>query len=253
MPPATDLVLAGAAAFVAGGINAVAGGGTLVSFPTLVGLGVPSVSANVTNTVALSPGYLGGAIAQRRAVAQHRERLRALLPVTLVGALGGAVLLVVTSESLFRAIVPYLILGACALLGFQDGIKRLVFNGRERDHHGAVPPALYVAVFVAAVYGAYFGAGLGIMLLAVLGLLLDDDLNTLNALKSVLSLAINLLAACFFVFSAKVAWGFVAVMAPASLVGGHVGGLLAGRLNPKVLRAVVIAFGVAVALKMLFL
>jgi uncharacterized protein len=238
-------------AVAAGGINAVAGGGTLVSFPVLVGLGVPSVAANVTNTVALCPGYFGGAYAQRDAVVDHRPKLRRLLPMAASGGLIGSVLLVVTSESVFRTMVPFLILIACALLGFQDSIKRLVFSDRSHQHPTASLP-LMAAVFAAAIYGGYFGAGLGIMLLAVLGLLLDDALPRLNALKTVLSFVINVLAASFFVFSGKVEWGFAAVMAPASLVGGHLGGMVAGRLDAKVMRAVVVAFGVTVAVRMLF-
>ena len=146
--------------------------------------------------------------------------------------------------------MPVLILIACALLGFQDAIKRRVFSNRSLARHEA-PPLLMVGVFLSAVYGGYFGAGLGIMLLAVLGLMLDDQLPKLNALKTVLSFTINIVAALFFVFSGKVEWAYVAVMAPASLVGGHLGGSMVGKLDPKVLRTIVIAFGVAVAVKML--
>ncbi len=251
MPSLTDLAIAGAAAFVAGGVNAIAGGGTLVSFPALVALGVPSLRANVTNTVALCPGYFGGALAQRDSLDDQRARLRRMLPVAAVGGLIGSVLLVVTSETVFRNIVPYLILLACALLGFQDSIKQRVFGRRHATAAGAAPPTLLIGVFFAAVYGGYFGAGLGIMLLAVLGLLLDGELPKLNAVKQVLALTINVLAAAFFVFSGKVEWAFAAVMAPTSLAGGHVGGTLASRMNAQVLRAVVIAFGVVVAGKML--
>lgn len=251
MPSVTDLVLAGGAAFVAGGVNAVAGGGTLVSFPALIGLGVPSLAANVTNTVALCPGYFGGALAQRGALEHHRSRVRTILPVAALGGLLGSILLVVTSEALFRDLVPFLILGACALLGFQDPIKRAAFGHRLRGDGATTSLPLLIGVFVAAVYGGYFGAGLGIMLLAVLGLVLDGELTELNALKQVLALTINVLAAAFFVFSGRVEWAFAAVMAPTSLVGGHIGGLIAGRLRPRVLRGIVIAFGVAVALRML--
>lgn len=251
MPSSIDLTLAGAAAFVAGGVNAIAGGGTLVSFPALVALGVPSLRANVTNTVALCPGYFGGAVAQREALADNRHRLRRMLPVSAVGGLIGSILLVITSEAVFRDVVPFLILAACALLGFQDGIKRRVFGHRHSVPHEQTPATLLIGVFLAAVYGGYFGAGLGIMLLSVLGLLLDGELPKLNALKQVLALTINVLAAAFFVFSGKVEWAYAAVMAPLSLVGGHVGGTVASRMNAKVLRGVVIAFGLAVALKML--
>lgn len=250
MPATLDLVLAGAAAFVAGGVNAVAGGGTLVSFPALMGVGVSSLQANVTNTVALCPGYFGGAVAQRHALADHRHRLRVMLPIAAVGGLVGSVLLVVTPEKAFDAVVPFLILAACGLLAFQDQIKRAVF-GHRTPSTAPVPVPLMIGVFIAAVYGGYFGAGLGIMLLAVLGLMLDSELPKLNAVKQVLALTINVLAALFFVASGKVEWAFAAVMAPTSLVGGHVGGLVAGRLNAKALRSVVIAFGVAVALRKL--
>lgn len=250
VPSTLQLVAAGAAALVAGGINAVAGGGTLVSFPVLIGLGVPSVNANVTNTVALCPGYFGGAFAQRSALDDQRRRVRRLLPASGLGGLVGSILLVITSDAVFRNLVPLLILTACALLGFQDAIKRRVFADRSHAHTDA-PPILMFGVFLSAVYGGYFGAGLGIMLLAVLGLLLDEQLPKLNALKTLLSFTINIVAAAFFVFSGKVEWVYAAVMAPASLVGGHLGGTLVGKLDAKVLRAIVLTFGVAVALKML--
>ena len=255
MTSVSDLIFAGAGALAAGGINAIAGGGTLVSFPILVALGVPSVHANATNTVALCPGYFGGAFAQRATVGQHKARLRRLLPFAGLGGLLGSILLVITSDSVFRNLVPFLILMACGLLGFQDGIKKRVFARRKSDashtatHEATIP--LIISVFAASIYGGYFGAGLGIMLLAVTGLLLDDELPKLNALKTVLSFVINVLAASFLVFSGKVEWNFVAVMAPASLVGGHFGGMLAGKMNPKVMRVIVITFGVAVAVKML--
>ena len=251
MPPLADLLVAALGALVAGVINSVAGGGTLVSFPALVAVGVPSLSANVTNTVALGPGYFGAALAQREALEDNRHRLRALLPAAGLGGLVGSVLLVITSQRVFDLLVPFLILLACGLLGFQDQIKSRVFGHRLVTDHAVTPLSLVVAVFVTAIYGGYFGAGIGIMLLSVLGLLLDGELPRLNALKQVLSLVINVVAAVFFVFTGKVEWGFAVVMAPASLIGGHLGGSMVGRMNPRVMRAVVISFGVVVALKML--
>jgi len=239
---------AGAAAFVAGGINAVAGGGTLVSFPMLVALGVPSVSANITNTVSLCPGYLGGAYAQRNELAKHAARLRSLFVVAAVGGLTGSILLVLSPEKLFRSIVPYLILAACALLAAQPAIKNVI-NKRHDGPHEPHKVVLAVSVFACSVYGGYFGAGLGIMLLAVLGIALDDPLPSINSLKGALALIINVLAASFFVFSGKVYWHFAAVMAVTSLAGGHVGGKLVGKMNPTVMRVVVIAFGLAAAIK----
>lgn len=236
---------AGGAALAAGIINAVAGGGTLVSFPTLVAIGVPSVHANITNTVSLCPGYLGGAYAQRKDLAENADRLRSLALVAAIGGLTGSLLLVLSPEKLFRNLVPYLILGACAIFAAQPWLKTL-------RHREDLPPnrlALGAAIFGCAVYGGYFGAGLGIMLLATLGLALPDPLKRLNALKQALSLVINILAALFFVFSGKVEWQFVPVMAVASLIGGNVGGRLVGKLKPIVLRVLVIGFGVAAAVK----
>ena len=237
---------AGGAALAAGVINALAGGGTLVSFPVLVALGVPSVNANITNTVSLCPGYLGGAAAQRSELREHATQLRSMALVAAVGGLTGSVLLVLSPERLFRNLVPYLILAACALFIAQPWLRSLRRVDESRPTRHVV---LLLSVLVCAVYGGYFGAGLGIMLLAVLGLALPDPLVRLNAYKQALSLVINILAACFFVFSGKVEWQFAAVMAAGSLVGGNVGGRLVGVLQPIVLRVVVIAFGIAAAVR----
>jgi uncharacterized membrane protein YfcA len=248
----TDHVLAGAAAVAAGLINALAGGGTLITFPALVALGVPTVHANVTNTVALSPGYFGGTFAQRRDLADQPVRLRFLASAAGIGGLVGSILLVSSPERLFRDVVPFLLLAACALLAFQDRIKRLIPASAQMDPHADGRPGLgaMAAILVAAIYGGYFGAGLSIIFIAMLGLLLDDKLARLNALKQGLSFVTNTVAALFFVGSGKVEWTLVAVMAPASLVGGAVGGKLAGRINPMVLRALVIASGVAITVKL---
>jgi uncharacterized membrane protein YfcA len=247
---AVDHVLAAAAAVGAGVVNAVAGGGTLISFPALVGLGVPSVRANVTNTVALCPGYFGGATAQRDDLRGQRRRTKVLSIAAAAGGLVGSVLLVVSSEKLFNAIVPFLVLLACALLAFQDRIRLLLPMRVGGSVAPDAPPAtmLVAAVFASSIYGGYFGAGLGIVNLAVLGLLIDDRLSRLNALKQVISLVTNGVAALFFVFSGKAVWSLVAVMAPASLVGGAVGGRLARRMHPRLMRALVVLIGLAVAI-----
>jgi uncharacterized membrane protein YfcA len=248
---ATDHLLAALAAIGAGLINAVAGGGTLLSFPALVALGVPAVRSNVTNTVALCPGYIGGTHAQRRELDGQRTRLRWLGLAAALGGLCGSILLVSTSEKLFRGVVPFLLFGACGLLLFQDQIKRRL-PPRSVTHGDARPPyGSMVAIFFASVYGGYFGAGLGIVLLALLGLLLDDVLPRLNALKQGLSFVTNVVAALFFLTSGKVVWSLALVMAPASLLGGALGGRLVGRINPLVLRVVVVVCGIAVAVKLL--
>jgi uncharacterized membrane protein YfcA len=217
-----------------------------------VALGVPTVHANVTNTVALSPGYFGGTFAQRRDLADQPVRLRFLASAGAIGGLVGSILLVSSPERLFRDVVPFLLLAACALLAFQDGIKRVIPASAQMDPHADGRPGLgaMAAIFVAAIYGGYFGAGLSIIFIAVLGLLLDDRLTRLNALKQGLSFVTNIVAALFFVGSGKVEWTLAAVMAPASLVGGAVGGKLAGRIKPLVLRVLVITSGLAITVKL---
>lgn len=255
-----QLVLLATAALVAGAVNAVAGGGSLISFPALLAVGYPALTANVTNSVALTPGYLGGTVGYRRELAGQRARIVALGVTSASGAVLGAVLLLVSSAELFERIVPFLIFLACGLLAVQTRLARLVRERRAGD--GRHPPGgrvgadrhtvpLVAAQFLAAVYGAYFGAGLGIMMLAILGIFLADSLQRLNALKGLLSLLVNVVAAVWFVLFADVSWVAVAVMAAASLLGGQLGVLLARRLNDQVLRWLVIAFGVAVGMRLL--
>ena len=238
-------VACGVAAVGAGIVNAVAGGGTLISFPVMTAVGVPSVRANATNTVSLCPGYVGGTYAQRRDLAGLGGHLRPQLVASAVGGLAGSVLLIVTSESLFRRIVPFLILAAAVLLAVQGRIREWL--ARRPGDHGAHRAAGIAAVAATSVYGGYFGAGLGIMLMAVLGLFSDLPFNRLNAVKQILSVVINVCAAAFFVFSGRVEWGLVAVMAPCSLVGGQLGGRVAGSLPPEKMRAGVIVFAFVVA------
>jgi uncharacterized protein len=244
----SDAALAAVAGVAAGFVNAVAGGGTLISFPALVALGVPTVSANVTNTVALCPGYLGGAWAQRRELQAFTHHLRSLLFVVVSGSLAGAILLLNTSDDAFGAVVPWLILFACALLATQD-LVRTRLSARVVHESQPLPRWGLLAVGATAVYGGYFGAGMGVMLLAVLGIVFSTPLNRLNALKQALQLAINGVAAVWFSFTGSVQWGFAAVLAIGSLVGGNLGGRAAGRIDPNVLRTVVVAAGVVIAVR----
>lgn len=246
-----DHVLAAAAALAAGLVNAVAGGGTLITFPTLVALGLPAVHANITNTVALCPGYFGGTFAQRNDLAVQRRRVPTIVGAAAVGGLIGSGLLVISPEKVFRALVPFLILGACALLALGDRIKAALPPRpaiAESDSAGSTPRSVVAAVFCIGIYAGYFGAGMGIIALAVLGIALDDSMVRINALKQLVAFTANVVAACFFVFSGKVEYSLVLVMAPASLLGGSLGGRLVRRLNPWVLRTVVITIGVAVAI-----
>jgi uncharacterized membrane protein YfcA len=256
-----DYLAAAAAGGAAGAINAVAGGGTLVSFSTLVGLGVPPVTANVTNTVSLVPAYLAGTWGQRRDLKPQLGRARILAAVAFLGGLAGSILLVTLPAHVFRQAAPYLILLACALLLGEDRLRERIRptpagagvrpDGRQLP--GAVPaspwtPAAVVAVFCAAVYGGFFGAGLGIMLMAILGLFSTDSLIQVNALKQALSFVINLVAATFFVFSGHVSWGLVPGMAIAGVFGGLFGSRVVRVIRPNQLRRIVVATGVAVAI-----
>ena len=267
LEPAQLLLLA-AAALLAGAVNAVAGGGSLLSFPALLAVGYPAITANVTNSVALTPGYFGGTLGYRRELTGQRRRILALGATSAVGAVVGAFLLLVSSPELFEQIVPWLIFLACGLLALQTRLARLVRARRAGagDQQPSDPgpgdpggPAgadrhtgpLFATQFLAAVYGAYFGAGVGIMMLAILGIFLSDSLQRLNALKGLLSFLISLVAAVYFALLADVSWVAVAVMAVASLLGGQLGVLLARRLNDQVLRWLVIAFGVAVGVRLL--
>jgi hypothetical protein len=260
LDPAQVLLLA-AAALVAGAVNAVAGGGSLLSFPALLAVGYPALTANVTNAVALTPGYVGGTLGYRRELAGQRGRILALGATSTVGAVVGAALLLVSSAALFERIVPWLIFLACGLLAAQPCLAWLVRERRtppdgrpapaaraDLDGHTA---ALFAAQFLAAAYGAYFGAGVGIMMLAILGIFVADTLQRLNALKGLLSLLVAVVAAIAFALLADVGWVAVGVMAAASLLGGQLGVLLARRLNDQVLRWLVIGFGVVVGVRLL--
>ena len=249
MLPGSELALAGLAAIAAGMVNALAGGGTLISFPALVALGIPEVVANITNTVALCPGYLGGALAQRKDLAGQRKRLMMLLPVGIIGGLVGGILLLYVSEQVFHILVPFLILLAAILLAVQDRIRDRIrrhtgHDGTDRKgcRNAALPAGL------AAIYGGYFGPGLSVIYLAVLGLFLDDTLTRLNALKQCLSLATNVAAAVFFLFSGLIIWPLAVVMAAGALLGGAIGGHIAGRIDPAWLKWLIVTIGMAVGL-----
>jgi uncharacterized protein len=245
-----EFALIGLASVAGGAVNALAGGGTLITFPTLIALGIPAVASNVTNTVALCPGYLGGTLAQWRDLGGQKPRLWLLAPVGVLGGVAGGILLLKTGEQMFRVLVPYLILFAALLLAVQDRLRDWVFKQRARHGKAAAkPPKAWMVppVFLASIYGGYFGAGLSVIVLAVLGLVLEDTLTRLNALKQTLALVINLAAAIFFLFSGQVVWSVMLVMAVGSLFGGVLGGWLAGWVRPQVLRLIVVVAGVVIA------
>jgi len=242
------LVLVGLAA---GGINAVAGGGSLLSYPALLALGLPPLTANVTNSVALWPGYVGTSWGYRRELSRQRRRLLALTPAAVVGAAVGCLLLLVGSAEAFERVVPFLVILGSLLLAVQGRV-----TARVRRWHGGGAgvgsPLLHLSILLSAVYGAYFGGGLGVVLLACLGLFVVDDLQQLNGLKVALSLIVNAVALVAFSLFGPVDTGVVAVLAPAALVGGYLGARLARRLEPGGLRAVVVVFGLVVGIALFF-
>ena len=218
----------------------------MITFPVLTAIGVPPVRANATNTVALMPGYMGGVVAQRSDLTGLGRTIRPQLAAAAIGGLAGSVLLIITSESAFRQVVPFLIISACLLMAGQDRIRSWIFAPGET--HVSHPVLQTTSVGLAGVYGGYFGAGLGIMLLAVLGLFSDLPFNRLNAIKLFLAFVANLAAAAFLSLSGKVEWTLIAVMAPAALLGGNLGGRVARVVPARAMRAFVIVFGLIVAM-----
>ncbi len=246
--PASHVVLIVLAGVGAGIFNGVAGGGSLISFPILLGLGYPALTANITNTVGIWPGYLASAAGYRSEIGDQSRRLLRLTPVALAGGIAGALLLLTTSAATFDSVVPWLVLGAAALFALQPALRRAL----DRGAHPRTRPVLLVAgVFAASVYGGYFGAAMGVMFLAVLGLALPVSLAHTSGLRAVLSMIVNGIAAVVFVIHGGLAWEAVGLLALGSLAGGYVGARLALALPAPALRAVVVVIGVGTAVKLL--
>jgi uncharacterized membrane protein YfcA len=242
--PAVDLVLIAGVALVAGVMNSIAGGGSLILFPTLVALGMGTVAANVTNSVAQWPSYLGGVAGFRGQYDGQRGRLLRFGAVAVLGGTAGSVLLLTTPSDAFDLIVPVLVLLASLLLAVQP-----LLTARLQQEEGVVPrdPGwLYVALFLATVYGGYFGGALGVILVGVLGVGLHR-LKLANALKSALSSVTATVTLVIFGLFGPLDWLVVAVAAPASLIGGFVGARIATRIPTTPLRVVIVVFGVAVS------
>ena len=239
------------AGLAAGGVNAIAGGGSLITFPSLIATGLPSVDANVTNSVSVFPGYVSSVAGSRADLAGQGRRLRTILPTSLAGSVAGCALLLLTPARAFELIVPFLVLGAAATLAFQQRLRGLVGHPRTLSPRRAAI-TLQVVVFAGAVYGGYFGAALGVMYVAALALILDEPLNRINALKNVLSAAVGLVTVVVFALFGPVHWGAVLTLAPATIVGGYAGARLARRLPARVLRLLIVTFGTAIGLILLY-
>jgi uncharacterized membrane protein YfcA len=243
------LTLLAVAGFVAGAINAAAGGGSLVTFPALVAAGYPPLIANVTNNVAVLPGYVTGTWGYRGELRGQRRRILPLAAVSAVGSLVGVGLILVSSQAAFEGIVPFLVLASCALLAAQPAIGRRI--GERAGEHERPGVGALVGQTLAAAYGGYFGAALGVAVLALLGVFFYDTLQRLNALKALLQLVIGAVAAVGFALLTPVAWGAAAVVGSASLAGGLVGARLARLVSDRVLRVGIVAYGVVAAVWLL--
>lgn len=236
------------AGLACGMVNSVAGGGSLILFPTMLLTGLPALPANVTNSVATWPGYLGGVGAFRKEIGERRHLLPWLLGATVLGSTTGCVLLLVTPTAAFDVVVPVLVLAATAMTAAQPAVRRRL-QARAAGERGTDRRPTNVAigaVFLATIYGGYFGGALGVIVLGVLGLTVDDSMRNLNATKSVVSLVDATVSVLVFGLFGPVRWLHVAVAAPTTLLGGYLGGRLARRLDERLLRASVVVLGLAV-------
>lgn len=240
-----------AAAVAAGAINAVVGSGSLITFPTLLAFGFTPVVANVSNNVGLVPGNVAGALGYREELEGQRARLLRLGVASCAGSLAGASALLALPPGVFEVVVPALIIIACALVVIQPRLSDWVAaRGRDRPEHGGA--LLWAGVFLAGAYGGYFGAAQGVLVIGLLGVVLTDGLQRINAAKNVLVTIVNATAAVVFVIFAHVAWLAVALVAAGSTAGGLIGARVGRRLPPLALRIIIVIIGVIAAVKLIF-
>ncbi|MER5420984.1 sulfite exporter TauE/SafE family protein [Streptosporangium roseum] len=240
-----------AAGIGAGGINAVVGSGSLITFPTMVAVGLPPIVANVSNNIGLVPGSLTGALGYRAELTGQRERLIRLGAASIAGSLIGGVLLLFLPADTFNVVVPILIGLACVLVVVQPRLNRWLSARREDPHpHGG--PWLWIGVFAAGIYGGYFGAAQGVLLIGLLGSFLDDDLQRVNAAKNVLSLLVNATAAVLFVIVAEVDWRAVALVAAGATIGGFLGAKVGRKLPAPILRGFIVCIGILAIIKLVY-
>jgi uncharacterized membrane protein YfcA len=243
------LLLIGAA-FLAGTINTIVGSGSLITFPTLLAIGFSPVVANVSNTVGITFGSMSGAVGYRRELGGQRRRTTVLGAASLTGGITGGVLLLTLPSSVFDDVVPVLIVMAVVLVILQPRLSRLVAARRTRVvEHGGFE--LWIAIFLTGVYGGYFGAAQGVILLSLLGIFIADSLQRLNAVKNVLALVANGIAAVIFVFFADVNWTVVVLVAVGSVVGAQLGATVGRRLPARALRALIVVVGLVAAFRLL--
>ncbi|MEU0563916.1 sulfite exporter TauE/SafE family protein [Nonomuraea sp. NPDC005983] len=246
-----EVVAVCAAGMAAGAINAIVGSGSLITFPTLVAVGIDPVVANVSNNIGLVPGSFAGAYGYRAELKGQRERLVRLGTASALGSVIGGVLLLYLDPSVFKVVVPVLIAVACVLVVAQPKLNGWLSARREHAHpHGGVE--LWLGVLAAGVYGGYFGAAQGVLLIGLLGSFLDEDLQRVNAAKNVLSLIVNGCAAVLFIAVARVDWWAVLAVAVGSMVGGFVGARIGRRIPAPVLRGIIVCVGVVAIVKLMY-
>jgi uncharacterized protein len=233
-------------AFLAGAINAVAGGGTLLTFPALLAV-VSPVQANATSTVALMPGSLAGAWGYRAEVVRVRRMILWLLPSSLIGGAIGSILVTRFPERVFESLVPWLVLGASILFLVQKPIARWLKTHPHAEPHGAAIAGVVFFQFLVGVYGGYFGAGIGILMLTSLGFMGLGDIHHMNGAKTILAAAMNAVAVAWFIYEGVVVWHYALAMAAAGIAGGYLGARGARRLQPEVVRFIVVLVGFSVA------
>jgi uncharacterized protein len=269
MSPIEALAI-GLAGLAAGTINTIVGSGSLITFPTLLAFGYAPVVANISNTLGLVPGSVSGVVGYRRELTGQRARAMPLVVAALLGGVTGAVLLLALPSSAFERIVPILILVACVLVAFQPRLTRAVAERRASSaepshHHVTGGPLLLVGVYLNGIYGGYFGAAQGVILIALLAILIDDDLQRLNGLKNLLTVVVNGIAAAVFVLypivvvavlgpsaaPPHVDWGVSLVLGVGAIVGGQLGASVGRRLSPFVLRSAIVVVGTIVAIRLL--
>lgn len=250
LPLGWRLVIYLAAGLAAGISNGIAGGGTFITFPVMLALGVPPVQANVSSSVGVLPSYLGGLRVFRVELARRKNVVRSLVPVCILGTGFGAALLLLGPPTAFRAVIPWIIAAATLVFALSPLItKRLAHISHD---HPTRRIALQIGVVACAIYGGYFGAGLGILLLSVMGLTLPDDVNSLSGLRSALSMIINAVAAGIFLVRGHLAWDAVSMLLIGTAVGGWLGTSLIKRLHPNLVRALIVAIGAATAIRLAF-
>ncbi|WP_406493139.1 sulfite exporter TauE/SafE family protein [Streptomyces sp. NBC_00846] len=243
-----------AAGISAGTINTIVGSGTLITFPVLLATGLPPVTATVSNGLGLIPGSVSGAIGYRAELAGQGRRVLKLAVGALIGGLTGAALLLALPSTAFETIVPILVALALVLVILQPRISKAVQRRREHDGTLARPdggPLLFVGLMLASVYGGYFTAAQGIIYLSLMGMLLDDTMQRLNAVKNVLAAIVNSVAAIFFLFAAEFDWTAVVLIAVGSAIGGQIGAKVGRRLSPTILRVLIVAVGTVAIVQLL--